>query len=824
MIVNRAIYQQTVFVLLVWSCGIAAAAGMGGCQRTGNGSDDVSESDIDTGRSENDNDEHPDNDDDDSEGDGDDDIDDREDDTDSDVDADSNHREENDDEDDEDVAPDEQPVTEDDSDDDSEEAPPFDISEIEKIDECLTQASVVINNDESLREVAPYTCIKGSLTINNYRRKNFQLPYLEEVTGRLSITNCDEIIDLTSLTSLKKVGALQIGGFRTKIVYDYEDYDTCDHAGDNNCAKWEELNDIREAIYPDGNRSLVTLDGLQQLTEIDGSLTISDNEALENLVGLENVVRVGGDIRIGETTEQQIAFEEWDGYEEYKLVEIPNISLSELNGLSNLRTVGSNVHIVAPVSSEFSAFQNLEEVGGNLRIISAAKELDGFHQLQSVGRTLELRMNALEKLDGFSALTTVDDVLIVESSALSDISSLANLTSAQAIVVDAPIASISAFENLTHLQALVLVNAQIEDLSALPPLPLVALEMASCPNLTSLSEHAFDSLKRLMLDNNPLLTDLQAVSEITALKDLMLSRLGITSLKDFSNLTEIENGLWLTGNSNLTTTADLVKLESADSVLISGPSYEFQSVNPERYVSGTAFCSDSSTNFGTMLDYDLARCPHGSAVTESATLDTQDSDIALEVVDLPSLTSAPSMTSIYLHGLNNLTRISIPQIESVFNFWLVDSTLSESLTLDSLLGSTSFRLVEVNGNFELELPSLQAGTIDVQYCAELTGITLPAIEVTGGVTFENNEKLRTVDFPLLSDGGVLTVYDNPALETVSAPALKTLSELELHNNDNLSELDFSSLQAVTRGISSSDLSENPLLPEESIEFLLSFDN
>ena len=130
---------------------------------------------------------------------------------------------------------------------------------------------------------------------------------------------------------------------------------------------------------------MTSLNGLENLTTVDGHLGIEDNDALTSLTGLENIITINEDLVIGF-----------------------NNSLASLNGLENLTTVGNDLVI---------GFNN------------SLTSLNGLENLTSVGNDLGIIYNtSLTSLTGLNNLTTVSgDLYIDNNDALTNLCALYNV-------------------------------------------------------------------------------------------------------------------------------------------------------------------------------------------------------------------------------------------------------------------------------------------------------------------------------------------------------------------------------------------------------------
>lgn len=153
----------------------------------------------------------------------------------------------------------------------------------------------------------------------------------------------------------------------------------------------------------DNNESIDNLNGLNEITSIEGFLRIKGNGKLENLMGLDALNSVGGYLSVYSNN----SLTSLNGAESLSIIEggldiEENFSLKHLTGLDNLSTVGSWVVIVSNTS---------------------LKSLHGLESLTSMGSGLEIRMNdsltnitGVENIDytGMSQLVIMDNPLLSE--------------------------------------------------------------------------------------------------------------------------------------------------------------------------------------------------------------------------------------------------------------------------------------------------------------------------------------------------------------------------------------------------------------------------
>ncbi|PSR52291.1 hypothetical protein AHMF7605_01520 [Adhaeribacter arboris] len=213
-----------------------------------------------------------------------------------------------------------------------------------------------------------------------------------EVTGTLLINGQSDIINLQPLTRLSKVGSLYIG-------------------------------------Y---NHALGSLAGLENLTSIEGNLTITSHFVLEDLAGLKNLVSVGGKFKL----EYNRILTTLAGLESLTSVGELEISFSSITSLTGLKKLTSLKNLSINNNNTLASLaglENLTSVAGNLNLHynESLTSLADLENLTYVGRNLEIyNNNNLSNLTGLEKLTTVGQSLYIYSnSSLSSLASLEKLTS-----------------------------------------------------------------------------------------------------------------------------------------------------------------------------------------------------------------------------------------------------------------------------------------------------------------------------------------------------------------------------------------------------------
>lgn len=161
-----------------------------------------------------------------------------------------------------------------------------------------------LTNIENLQGLEDIQNLSSSLSISsNYVLESFDgLQNLETIVGQFAIAFNSQIIDFTGFNSLNSVG---------------------------NSSNW--------GMHIASNNNLVSLVGLENLTEIHGSLRIDWNDALESLNGLQNLDSVYGWIGIldNDVLETLEGIDSLGYFEDYLSI-TENASLNSISSLTNL--------------------------------------------------------------------------------------------------------------------------------------------------------------------------------------------------------------------------------------------------------------------------------------------------------------------------------------------------------------------------------------------------------------------------------------------------------------------------------------------------------
>jgi len=177
-----------------------------------------------------------------------------------------------------------------------------------------------------------------------------------------------------------------------------------------------------------GNPSLTSLTGLEGLTSI-GSLSISSNNALISLTGLDNLTSIGGYFSVISNA----ALTNLTGLENLTFIEgglsigannLGNPSLTSLTGLEDLTSIGSLSISSNDTLTSLTGLDHLMSIGGILSIWNneLLTNLSGLENVTSIGGNLSIAYNgtltSLIGLDNIDA-ATIDGIIIMNNDSLS---------------------------------------------------------------------------------------------------------------------------------------------------------------------------------------------------------------------------------------------------------------------------------------------------------------------------------------------------------------------------------------------------------------------
>lgn len=375
------------------------------------------------------------------------------------------------------------------------------------------------------------TSVTGNLFIDD----SGSAQKITDLTPLINLTSVDGIIEIitSQLTNLDGLSNLSsVGYFRLRFNEALTNLDglssltesTGPELGPCSCSPY------RNRI--DYNPLITDLSGLSNLTHIaDAGFFIQNNNALQSLNGLQNLPYVGGTMDIAD-----------------------NSVLQNLQGLSSF--TGTSVTFVIrgnPVFEKFHGAPNFATVGGAIIIDNNAslKNLEGLSTLTTVNSTFAIHNNPiLKNLEGLNSLTHIGSAEILNNPILKNLEGLEGITSINRDMIVYNNASLKNVDGISNLTT-------VGGWMVLQELPLLK-------NIDGLSSLTW--VGELMgLATCPLITNVDALSNLTEVAGLLgaIDMAGLQNLDGFSNVASAGE-LWVFLNPSLTSCCGIYQLLCAD--------------------------------------------------------------------------------------------------------------------------------------------------------------------------------------------------------------------------------------------------------------------
>ena len=413
-----------------------------------------------------------------------------------------------------------------------------------------------INNIDALSNL---TSIEGTLRIsNNQNLKQINgLRNIASITGSLLITQTgiENIDALSKLTTLE--GDLTV------------------HSPGSSMADVEGLRNLTEI---NGNLrlsqfyTLPNIDGLREVSKINGSLTISSNVHLNNIDALSKLTTLDGLLHIG-----------------------LNRELVSIEGLSNLTEIGPNGELeILPNQflANLDGLRNLRSVAGVLDIqsIEGVTTLAPLSNLTSIEGTVSLcAMRNLADLDGLTGLTTIEGHLYLKTGFFTTMSGLGNVDTIRGALTIESSLNLPNLDGLSNLESLegdltLDFNPQLRNIEGLSKLTCLPGKIDIKRNNLLDNLDGFRSVTSLTgdmnIDNNEVLRNIDGLSLIDSIPgNLVLLRNGIQNIDGLTNIRIITGGIKIHDNENLTNLDGLIGLSRIDGALEITDNFEIRDVD-----------------------------------------------------------------------------------------------------------------------------------------------------------------------------------------------------------------------------------------------------
>ncbi len=300
--------------------------------------------------------------------------------------------------------------------------------------------------------------------------------------------------------------------------------------------------------------ALTSLEGLENLGTVNGMMRVSFLPLMTNLTPLQNLTSIAGDFQLDN-----------------------NFGLLTLNGLSNITSYGGDVTITGNtlLTNLNGAFTSVTSLPADLFIVgnNGLVDLTGLETLVSIGADFEVKLNEnLLSLAGLNNLMTVgDDIRLRSNPVLDDLTAFTNLTTVggQVNIRDNNgLTNLIGFDNLTSFDGFYIAENEIlPNVNGLQSLPseIGYMDVLDNPNLTSvMGLETIEIARSMAIRGNPKLNSLAALAHLSFVELNLLIR-GTDSLYTLAGLENVTHTgkLEIDGNTSL---VNLEGLEGLDSI------------------------------------------------------------------------------------------------------------------------------------------------------------------------------------------------------------------------------------------------------------------
>lgn len=485
-----------------------------------------------------------------------------------------------------------------------------------------------------------------------------------DTLGALNIFSNHKLTSLTGLTSLQSVKQ-EIKIINNPLLTDLgflENFTVCngsleisDNTALTTLSALQNLTTLNNGFKISGSPAITSLVELANISTVVGNLTIENMDGLSDLHSLENI-QITGDYPSIIIAENDL-LSNLNGLGSknifFHYLDIRNNALlTDLQGLENLTTIGSNQDGGIFISrnsllTSLNGLNNLVSVTGYLSLSenSSLQNLNGLNNLVSVMGTLSLYKNSsLKNLSGLDKLATIGTLHLEQNDNLLNLSGLDNIISIDGLSVRGYSNSAFKLSGLTSgikLGGLKLYYTSLKNLAGLESISMtgsVHLESnAALENLNGLQGST--TLGGLNLTWNPALTSLTGLENVTKIYGGL--RIGnnklLTDLNELSNLKTLRGSLFIYRNQLLSDCA-----ANGFCLFISDPPHP-DSINIEYNAPGcnspaevSAPCTNSAITVKVWIDNN-ATCSSGLPVADVPVRFTGGDQTTLKPTNLDGL-------------------------------------------------------------------------------------------------------------------------------------------------------------------------------------------
>jgi len=446
----------------------------------------------------------------------------------------------------------------------------------------------------STRGLDGLSSVAGSVRIwNNPALLNLDgLEHLSQVGAELSLTLNASLIDTSALSSVTRTAGVSISDNAALAALaglnQLQQVDGGIYLGYNRNLKtlsaFASLRGVKGTLSLVGNQLLASLGSFSTLESVGGDLQIRGN-ALSNLVGLGNLVEIGGNLVFDGTPpfgnpglktlqgleklaivrgsliiEGNSQLEDLEGLQNLEQTEWVNVSdnpsLTSLGGLRGLKSLGFNgLKVEKNASLTSLGLVELTTCGAiSLTENATLRNVDGLDKLTSVSNWVQLD-GEFQHVDGLRGLENVGGTLAVLG-AVADLGGLSHLKTAGDVILFANTTATDVLDSLTTVTGSVEFGASSGD-KRLAKLKTVggdfratfydALTSFAAPTLVSVG----GTLKVTTIPAASALAPRYEFPSLVSVDELVLDYTELANVDGFSHLARIESSLEVEENHRL---------------------------------------------------------------------------------------------------------------------------------------------------------------------------------------------------------------------------------------------------------------------------------
>lgn len=176
------------------------------------------------------------------------------------------------------------------------------------LDNEIPGEDIVLNFDDDILELQLSDCVPETIIVTGGGITNLTgLSELRQVK-RLEIRYCPNITVLTGLQDLTRVDNFIITG--NEVLPSLPNFNELDQIGYLTVTGNDGLTELGRfpssnllSLDVSGNASLISYEGLEDVTTVNGNVTLSSNAAIVDFKGLESLSSIGGDLLIEDNAE-----------------------------------------------------------------------------------------------------------------------------------------------------------------------------------------------------------------------------------------------------------------------------------------------------------------------------------------------------------------------------------------------------------------------------------------------------------------------------------------------------------------------------------------